>query len=419
MVERHSSAVQQVAGVGQQTVEDVRLTQSALWTPSGQITSRSGIVPTGTAAAPGSVLATSPTPNGFVHVQPFRAVLQSSRSGGVYVMCLDAIKDINILSTSADPSNARRDLIIAQQNDTYIGGDANSDMVVKQVVGTPSGSPVDPPVTGSADYIVLARVTVPAGASSITTGNITQLATGLTVATGGLLPVADATERAAIANPYDGMQIYRRDTDWVEIYDGGAWRVPNFARTTALANITNPVTDQCAFLTTDKKLYRWNGSTWVFVAPFDGSAPWGTMGVHRPTAAVTGSGTTEKVGCFVTFGAVLGRRYKATWNAELSCSVANASANLITNPGIVKMRVKAGTDGTAVDGTQIDGRDFAGLSNGYNIPFDMTADWVATATGTFTISATFAANSGATGNVTQGYSATNHTPKLIVEDIGV
>jgi len=263
MAERHSSAVQQVAGVGQQTVEDVRLTQSALWTPSGQITSRSGIVPTGTAAAPGSVLATTPTPNGLVHVQPFRAVLQSSRSGGTYTLCLDAIKDINILSTSADPSNARRDLIIAQQSDTYIGGDTNSDMVVKQVVGTPSGSPVDPTVTGSADYLVLARVTVPAGATTITTGNITQLATQLTVATGGILPVADATERGAIANPYDGMTIYRRDLDWEETYDGTAWRAPMFCRTAALANITNPVTSQIALLTTDLYYYRWTGSAWT------------------------------------------------------------------------------------------------------------------------------------------------------------
>ncbi|RSD22011.1 hypothetical protein [Amycolatopsis eburnea] len=267
MAERHSSAVQQVAGVGQQTVEDVRLTQSALWTPSGLITSRPGIIPSGTAAAPGSVLATSPTPNGFVHVQPGRLVVQSVRGGGVYVMCLDAIKDINILSTSADPSNARRDLIIAQQNDAYFG-DANSDMVVRQVVGTPSGAPVDPVVTGSQDYLVLARVTVPAGATTITTGNITNLATQLTVATGGLLPVADVTERAAIAQPYDGMAIYRRDLDWIETYDGTAWRAPMWCRTTALANITNPVTGQMALLTTDNYVYRWTGSAWspVFAA---------------------------------------------------------------------------------------------------------------------------------------------------------
>lgn len=262
MAERHSSAVQQVSGVGQQTVEDVRLTQSALWTPSGQITSRTGTVPTGTAAVPGSVLATTPTANGFVHVQPGRFVLQSARGGGVYVMCLDAIKDINILSTSADPSNSRRDLIIAQQSDAYFG-DLNSDMVVKQVVGTASGSPVDPTVTGSADYIVLARVTVPAGATTITTGNITNLATRLTVATGGILPVADATERGAIASPYDGMTIYRRDLDWIETYDGTAWRAPSFAVTSALANITNPFTGQIALLTTDNLMYRWTGSAWL------------------------------------------------------------------------------------------------------------------------------------------------------------
>lgn len=418
MVERHSSAVQQVAGVGQQTVEDVRLTQSALWTPSGQITSRSGIVPTGTAAVPGSVLATSPTPNGFVHVQPFRQVMQSSRSGGVYIQCLDAIKDINILSTSADPSNARRDLIIAQQSDTYIGGDTTSDMVVKQVVGTPSGSPVDPTVTGSADYVVLARVTVTAGASTITTGNITQLATQLTVATGGVLPVASATERNAIANPYDGMAIYRRDLDWVETYDGTGWRAPQWCVTAALANVTNPFTGQFAFLTTDSKLYRWNGSTWAFVAPFDGSTPWGTIGVHRPTAAVTGSGTTEKVACFVTYGAVIGRRYKTTWTASLSCSNVNTNANLITNPLVTRLRVKAGSDGTAVDGTIFDARDFAGVSNGYNLPANLCGDWVATATGTFTIAATFAPTTSAAGNVSQAYNATNHLPKLIVEDIG-
>jgi len=241
MAERHSSAVQQVSGVGQQTVEDVRLTQSAMWTPTGLITSRSGFVPSGTATAPGSVLATTPTPNGFVHVQPFREVLQSGRGGGVYVRCLDAIKDINILSTSADPSNARRDLIIAQQSDAYFS-DANSDMVVKQVVGTPSGSPVDPTVTGSADYLLLARVTVPAGATSITQGNITQLATQLTVATGGVLPVADATERAAIANPYDGMMIFRRDKGWVEIYYSGAWRVGQPGASGC--RYTNPSTNQ-------------------------------------------------------------------------------------------------------------------------------------------------------------------------------
>jgi hypothetical protein len=386
MVERHSSAVQQVAGVGQQTVEDVRLTQSAVWTPSGLITSRSGMVPSGTAAAPGSVLATTPTPNGFVHVQPFRAVLQSSRSGGTYTLCLDAIKDINILSTSADPSNARRDLIIAQQSDTYIGGDVNSDMVVKQVVGTPSGSPVDPTVTGSADYLVLARVTVTAGATTITTGNITQLATQLTVATGGMLPVADATERAAIANPYDGMQIYRRDLDWIETYDGGAWRAPMWSRTTALANITNPVTGQHTYLTTDLKLYRWNGSTWAFVQPMDGSTPWGTQGTPTSVLNSTGITTTDTIQVEKnTINVVSGRRYRIYHTRN---EAFNSGANNRTN----KYRVASGATVTTA-ATQIGDNYVNGLTGGYNT-FQFLAEWLSTFTGQATFGVSSSVNTG-------------------------
>lgn len=143
----------------------------------------------------------------------------------------------------------------------------------------------------------------------------------------------------------------------------------------------------------------------------------GIVGQHKPTATVTGSGTTEKVGCFVTFSAVAGRRYKATWSVELSCSNANANANLITNPYVTRMRVKAGTDGTAIDGTLFAARDAAGLSNGYNLPCDMVGSWDASTSETVTIVATFAAASGAAGNITQAYSATNHIPILTIEDV--
>lgn len=418
MVERHSWAVQQVAGVGVQTVEDARHSMGALWYPAGAITSRSGMVPSGSAAVPGNVLATG-TPDGFVHVNPFRFVMQSVRGGGTYVLVLDAIKDLNILGTqAADPTNARIDLIIAQQNDAYFA-DANSDMVVKQVVGTPSGSPVDPTVTGSTDYVLLARVTVPANATTIQTANIANVAIVTAVATGGVMPIGGQTERDALANPFAGMSVYRRDTNWVETRSATAWRVPDFVKTSALANITSPLTGQLALLTTDNVIYRWNGSAWVGVVNAGGGESWGTMGVHRPTANVTGSGITEKVGCFVTFNAILGRRYKATYTADFASSNANASNLTNVNPALLRMRVKAGSDGTAIDGTVFDARDFSGLSNGYNVPQNMIADWVATSTAQFTIVACFAATSGAAGNVTQSYSVTNHMPKLIVEDIGL
>jgi hypothetical protein len=267
VAERGSWAVQQVAGVGVQTVEDARHSMAALWTPAGAVTSRSGMVPTGAAAVPGSVLQTTPTANTFVHVQPIRYVRQSSRGGGTYTMVLDSIKDIDVLNpanggTAADPANARIDLIIAQQSDAYFG-DANSNMVVKRVVGTPAGTPLDPTVTGSADYVLLARITVPANATSIVTANIANVALPSAVAVGGLLPVATQAERDALVTPFDGMQVYRRDMDWIEVYDSTAWRAPAFLKTAALANITNPYTGQHAHLTTDDNIYRYNGTVWA------------------------------------------------------------------------------------------------------------------------------------------------------------
>ncbi|MEV0698220.1 hypothetical protein AB0I53_09910 [Saccharopolyspora sp. NPDC050389] len=269
MAERHSWAVQQVSGVGQQTVEDGRITVAALATPSGQITSRSGLFPA--AATPGAVTATNPTADGFVHIAPFRAVVQSSRGGGAYIMCLDAVKDINVLGTvPADASNPRNDLIVFQQSDAYFG-DANSDMVVRHIVGTPGATPIDPAVTGSADYIVRARIVVPANATMITTSNITNFDTPRTVAAGGILPVTDATARSGVANPYAGQAVYRLDTKRVEVHDGTDWRVPSIPVVAAASEISNPITGQLIMLSSTNIVQRWTGSAWVDAFPIGGT----------------------------------------------------------------------------------------------------------------------------------------------------
>lgn len=80
-----------------------------------------------------------------------------------------------------------------------------------------------------------------------------------------VVTIANAAARTAIVTPYDGMVIYRQDMDWLETYDGAFWRVPNGVQTSALANITNPVTGQYAVLTTDWVEYRWDGSSWASV----------------------------------------------------------------------------------------------------------------------------------------------------------
>jgi hypothetical protein len=292
---RKSWAVALNATTGLITVEDARLSMSALWTPAGQITSRSGLVPA--ASEPGRVTATSPTPNGFVHVAPFRAVLQSNRGGGTYVMCSDAVEDINILSTPADPSNPRIDLIVFQQNDTYFGVDANSDMLVRHIVGTAAAVPVDPAVSGSTDYIIRARVTVPAGATDIEQGDIANVALPWTVATGGILPIRNQTERDAItaaSAAYEGMAIYRIDRDWEEQYDGTAFRVQGVAICSSIADrdsaITHPRSGQLAVTTDTDQLWHYDAATsqWRYAVP-------GTVigGKRRTTTASATSGTTE------------------------------------------------------------------------------------------------------------------------------
>lgn len=239
MAERSSGWVQNSGPTGVMDVEETRLVTGALVAPHGtNLKGKSGFRP-GPGTSPGLVTATG-TPDGFVHVSPFQLMLQSGRSTapGTYTCTLDAQKDINILSTPADPTNPRNDLIIAQQSDTFYG-DANSDFVVKQVVGTPAGSPADPAVTGSPDYITLARVRVDANATTIVSGKITDLRTtghvkslaggSYSIALGGILPVASQTERDALSGVYEGFAIWRSDTDSVEVFlGGGVWR--NFGR---------------------------------------------------------------------------------------------------------------------------------------------------------------------------------------------
>lgn len=240
MAERNSWAVSDTGGV--LTVEDGRLALGAHVFPGAtNPRARSGFRPGPT--DPALVLA-SGTPDGFVHVNPFQLFMQSGRGTepGMYVQTLDAIKDINILSTPADPTNPRDDLVIAQQSDKFYADAANT-FLVKQVVGTPAGVPADPTVTGSPDFLRLARVRVNANATTITQANITNLrqttgfGTGImlpaglfTVALGGVLPVGSLTQRDAIVGKYDGLAVWRQDLKRIEIWTGAAWRV--FSRPT-------------------------------------------------------------------------------------------------------------------------------------------------------------------------------------------
>lgn len=258
---------------------DARTAQAQLWIPgSDMVHARNGFRP-GPGGAPGLVTATG-TPDANVHIAPFTYLMNSARVSGPYQLCLDAAFTQDVLAGNpADPTNPRKDLIIAQQSDAA-AGDADSLMRIRRVTGTPSGSPVIPTVSGSPDFITLATLTIPAATTTITNAMIANPASiQNAVAVGGVLPIYTVAERNALT-AYEGMPIYRMDTNWNEFYDGGAWRVDGVPVVSSAANlslITNPITGQIAVQSDTMQIKQWSGSAWT--------------GVNTPTCRVRQTST--------------------------------------------------------------------------------------------------------------------------------
>jgi hypothetical protein len=208
---------------------DARLATGVLaMAGAGPIQSRSGIKPAG--GSPGLVQQTG-TASSSVLVNAMQATIQATRatSGGPYLATMDAQLTLDILSAHpADATNTRNDLVIARQMDIQ-WSDATTNFVVQQVVGTPSGSPVDPTPTPG-DYVVLARIVIPKlsiTGTSVTSAMITNLSPWA-VAAGGILPVLSQADRDALTKCV-GLTVWRLDTtpQRMETWDtsSGSWVV--------------------------------------------------------------------------------------------------------------------------------------------------------------------------------------------------
>jgi hypothetical protein len=135
---------------------------------------------------------------------------------GAYEVASDAI--VTGSMTAADATNPRKDIVYVKVNDDDIDGSGSRNAQILYAAGTPNASPV-PPAT-PARSLVLGTITVPASGGGSPTTALGQI----TVASGGLLPVASSTVRdALITNPIGGMSVYREDTDSVEVYNGATW----------------------------------------------------------------------------------------------------------------------------------------------------------------------------------------------------
>lgn len=168
------------------------------------------------------------TPNMSVNVAVGGCFIRGTQNAnqGAYHLWNDGT--VNLAISAADATNPRRDLIIAQVRDlNYSGSDKDARILV--VTGTAAASPSDPSLTSFPNALVLARVAVAAGASSIVTANITDLRTIANVR--GQVPEfpTSAARSIAIPSPYNGQlsTITATDaTNGIEQYNGTAWRMP-------------------------------------------------------------------------------------------------------------------------------------------------------------------------------------------------
>lgn len=96
----------------------------------------------------------------------------------------------NLAVATADPTNPRIDIVIAEIRDSTFAG-VNKDGRLRVITGTPAGSPTPPATPNNA--IKLAEVSIPANDTTITNNQITDTRPRATVGGG------------AAANPFGGM----------------------------------------------------------------------------------------------------------------------------------------------------------------------------------------------------------------------
>lgn len=172
-----------------------------------------------------AVTGKSGTPNMSVDVAGGRAFVAGTEGTYQGTYLLENRGTTNLVISAADGSNARYDLVVAKVEDSAYSG-ATDAWSLAVVTGTPSGSPAEPATPANA--IVLARVTVGAGVTSITNANITDRR--VSTATGGraaaLGGVVVTTSSTRPSSPAVGTVIFETDTGRVYTWSGSAWVIP-------------------------------------------------------------------------------------------------------------------------------------------------------------------------------------------------
>lgn len=192
-----------------------RLLLEALLAPPPAVVSGAGYGVVG----PGDLAVTqNGTPNMSVNVAAGKVFVDGTENAvqGAYLGVNDAT--VNLAISASDPTNPRKDLVVARVQDAEWSGATNS-WSLAVITGTPAASPAEPAVPANAH--VLALVDVDAGATSITNAKITDRRRRAS-ALGGIVVCTSVTRPTT--GLYEGLFIFETDTDRVYFYTGAAWK---------------------------------------------------------------------------------------------------------------------------------------------------------------------------------------------------
>jgi hypothetical protein len=218
--------------------------------------------------------------------------------------------------TPADATNPRKDIVIGRVYDNSESASGLRLYRSEYIAGTAGPSPSEPSVPQGGIRIATIDVPASGGGSPVVTNNYMY-----TAAAGGVLPVRTQAERDAIVNPHNGQTIYRVDKNWLEFYDGSAWRTHRaIVAVGVLPDITHPTAGQVVFFTSTKIFQYYNGTAWIPL----------TLSAQQQASAFAG-GVTSATYVPLTGDPVI------TFNAPAS--------------GQVKIAVKAAIVSTAADTT--------------------------------------------------------------------
>jgi len=213
-------------------------------TPTAVVTTGGG--GNGVAGAADLVVTANGTPNMTVNVSSGLAFVRGSEAAdqGIYAFHNDAT--VNLAIGTANGSNPRDDIIVAQVRDAGGGySGASNDARLFVVAGTPAAVPADP--TLPVNCIALARVRVGTSVTSIVTGNITDLRRR--AYTVGGRAIVTSTTRPTGAALFDGLEIYETDTDQALTHDGANFLPPDNVAAGAQGRYAQVVANQTGIST--------------------------------------------------------------------------------------------------------------------------------------------------------------------------